>query len=102
GVPIKKGDKVVTFYMSGNHDEEQFEDPYVFRLDRQGHDHLAFGGGGIHFCLGSHLAKAEIGAIIGETINRLPDIRLNGDVARLRSDFINGIKHLPVAFTPVG
>jgi cholest-4-en-3-one 26-monooxygenase len=100
GVPIKKGDKVVTFYMSGNFDEEHFEDPFTFRLDRGVNDHVAFGGGGIHFCLGSHLAKAEIGAIIGETINRLPDIRLNGDVVRLRSDFINGVKHLPVAFTP--
>ncbi len=101
GVPIRKGEKVVTFYMSGNFDEEVFGDPFNFRVDRTPNDHVTFGGGGVHFCLGSHLAKVEIGAIIGEVIRRLPDIHLVGEPARLRSDFINGIKRMDVAWTPV-
>lgn len=101
GVPIKEGDKVVTFYLSGNFDEEEFGDPFAFRVDRTPNHHVTFGGGGIHFCLGSHLAKAEIGAIIGEVVQRLPDIEPAGPAVRLRSDFINGVKHLPVRYTPV-
>lgn len=101
GVPIREGEKVVTFYLSGNFDEEEFGDPFAFRVDRTPNHHVAFGGGGIHFCLGSHLAKAEIGAMIGEVLGRLPDIELAGDPARMRSDFINGIKRMPVRFTPV-
>lgn len=101
GVPIRAGDKVVTFYLSGNFDEEVYDDPFAFRVDRTPNHHVTFGGGGIHFCLGSHLAKAEIGATIGTVLRRLPDIRPAGEPARLRSDFINGIKRMPVAFTPV-
>ncbi len=102
GTTIKKGDKVVTFYLAGNFDERQYENPFEFRVDREnGYSHVAFGGGGIHFCLGSHLAKAEIGSTIREVITRLPDIRPAGPIARMRSDFINGIKRMPVEFTPV-
>jgi cholest-4-en-3-one 26-monooxygenase len=101
GVPVAKGQKVVTFYLSGNFDGSVFGDPFAFRVDRTPNHHVTFGGGGIHFCLGSHLAKAEIGAIIGEVLQRLPDIRPAGDPVRLRSDFINGIKRMPVEFTPV-
>src|SRR5690606_18725350 len=92
GTPIRAGEKVVTFYLSGNFDEEVFDDPFEFRVDRTPNHHVAFGGGGIHFCLGSHLAKAEIGAMVREVLTRLPDIELAGEPARMRSDFINGIK----------
>jgi cholest-4-en-3-one 26-monooxygenase len=99
GVPIAAGDKLVTFYLSGNFDEDVYDAPYEFRVDRPDNHHVAFGGGGIHFCLGSHLAKAEIGATIGEVLRRLPDIRLAGEPARMQSDFINGIKRMPVQFS---
>lgn len=101
GQEIKAGDKVVTFYLSGNFDEEVFGDPFNFRIDRTPNDHVTFGGGGIHFCLGSHLAKAEIGAVIREVITQLPDIHLAAEPVRLRSDFINGVKRMDVEFTPV-
>ncbi|MFT5224022.1 MAG: cholest-4-en-3-one 26-monooxygenase [Glaciecola sp.] len=101
GQQIKAGDKVVTFYLSGNFDEEVFGDPFNFRVDRTPNDHVTFGGGGIHFCLGSHLAKAEIGAVIREIVTQLPDIHLTEEPVRLRSDFINGVKSMPVAYTPV-
>jgi len=100
GQPIKEGDKVVTFYLAGNFDEAEYDAPYEFRVDRGDNHHLAFGGGGIHFCLGSHLAKAEIAAIVRELVTRLPDMELAGRPDRLQSDFINGLKRLPVRFTP--
>ncbi len=100
GQEIKKGEKVVTFYMAANFDEEVFGDPFEFRVDRTPNEHVAFGGGGIHFCLGTHLAKAEIGALIGEMIQRFPDLSLDGEPDRLRSDFINGIKRMYLTFTP--
>jgi len=101
GVPVKKGQKVVTFYLSGNFDEDVFDNPFEFRVDRQPNHHVTFGGGGIHFCLGAHLARTEIGAIMRELVTKLPDIHLAGEPVRLRSDFINGLKHLRVAYTPV-
>lgn len=96
GVPVGKGQKVVTFYLSGNFDEDRFEDPFDFRVDRSPNPHVTFGGGGAHFCLGAHLARAEIGAMIGSAIRRYPSLELAGEPARLRSDFINGLKRLPV------
>ncbi len=100
GVPIRKGEKVVTFYLSANFDEEVFGDPFEFRVDRTPNEHVTFGGGGIHFCLGSHLAKAEIGAMIREMITRFDDLALDGEPDRLRSDFINGVKRMHLTFTP--
>jgi cholest-4-en-3-one 26-monooxygenase len=61
---------------------------------------MAFGGGGPHFCLGSSLARLEIRCMFEELLRRLPDLELDGPVMRLRSNFINGIKHMPVRFTP--
>ena len=61
---------------------------------------MAFGGGGPHFCLGANLARMEIRVMFDRLLDRVPDIRLDGEVQRLRSNFINGVKHLPVAFTP--
>jgi cholest-4-en-3-one 26-monooxygenase len=100
GVPIKEGDKVVFFHASANWDEEAFEDPDRFDVSRDPNPHMAFGGGGPHFCLGANLARMEIRVMFEHLLDRLPDIRPDGDIQRLQSRFINGVKHLPVAFSP--
>jgi len=100
GVPIKEGDKVVMYYASANRDEDVFVDPHTFDISRTPNDHVTFGGGGAHFCLGASLARAEIRATMRQLVDRLPDIELAGEPARLHSDFVNGIKTMPVRFTP--
>jgi cholest-4-en-3-one 26-monooxygenase len=100
GVPIAAGDKVVMYYMSANRDDEVFEDPYRFDVGRTPNDHVTFGGGGVHHCLGANLARAEIGAMMRQVVERLPDLELAGEPIRLRSDFVNGVKHMPVRFGP--
>ena len=97
---ISAGDKVVLWYPSANRDEKHFEAPMEFRIDRTPNEHVAFGGRGPHFCLGANLARSEIRHIFGEILERMPDIRQAGEPERLRSNFIGGIKHLPVEFTP--
>jgi cholest-4-en-3-one 26-monooxygenase len=100
GVPIREGDKVVIYYASANRDEDVFADPHTFDIARTPNDHLAFGGGGVHYCLGANLARAEIKAVMRQLVDRLPDIEVAGEVRRLHSDFVNGIKSMPVRFTP--
>ncbi len=100
GVHIPKGDPVVLSYASANYDETVFTEPHRFDITRSPNPHVAFGGGGVHFCLGSHLARLEIKLLFEELIARTSDIRLDGEVQRLRSSFINGIKHLPVSAQP--
>jgi cholest-4-en-3-one 26-monooxygenase len=75
-----------------------FRDPYVFDIERSPNEHVAFGGGGPHFCLGANLARMEINVMFDEILNRLHDIELAGPVSRLRSNFINGLKHVPLKF----
>jgi cholest-4-en-3-one 26-monooxygenase len=99
GVKIREGDKVVIYYLSANRDEDIFPDPYRFDVSRTPNEHLAFGLGQ-HFCLGNNLAKLELRMIFEALMERLPDIDLAGPVERLRSNFINGIKRMPVRFTP--
>jgi fatty-acyl-CoA synthase len=98
GHPVKAGDKIVIWYISANRDERVFDDPQVFDIRRTPNPHVAFGGGGPHFCLGANLARLEIRVMFEEICRRLPDMHSAGPVERLRSNFINGIKHLPVAF----
>lgn len=100
GVPIAEGDKVVLYYASANRDEAVFADPHTFDVARTPNDHVTFGGGGVHFCLGASLARAEIKATMRQVVERLPDIELAGAPARLHSDFVNGVKTMPVRFTP--
>jgi cholest-4-en-3-one 26-monooxygenase len=100
GVPIAEGDKVVIYYASANRDEEVFDDPHTFDVARTPNDHVTFGGGGEHFCLGASLARAEIRATMRQLVERLPDLELAGTPNRLHSDFVNGIKTMPVRFTP--
>jgi cholest-4-en-3-one 26-monooxygenase len=99
GKTIRAGDKLALFYASANRDEEIFPDARRFDVGRAPNEHLAFGFGP-HFCLGAHLARLEIRIMFEELLRRLPDIALDGPVERLRSNFINGIKRMPVRFTP--
>jgi len=101
GQRIAEGDKVVLWYNSANRDESVFDDPYAFDVQRSPNEHLGFGGGGPHFCLGAHLARREIRVMFDELLHRLPDIQVSGEPAMLFSNFIHGIKRMPVTFTPV-
>ncbi len=97
---IKAGDKVVMWHISANRDEEVFEEPFRFDIERSPNDHIAFGGGGAHYCLGTNLARMELRLIFHEVVSRMEDIALDGEVERLRSNFIGGVKHIPITFTP--
>ena len=94
------GDKVVLWYNSANRDEEVFTDPDRFDVTRDPNPHVGFGGPGPHFCLGAHLARREIGAMFRQLLTRLPDIEATDEPDRLRTNFVNGIKHLPCTYTP--
>jgi cholest-4-en-3-one 26-monooxygenase len=98
GETIKAGDKISLWYISGNRDEEVFEDPFRFDIERDPNPHIAFGGGGPHFCLGAQLARMEIHVLFEELARRVPKVEALGPPDRLRSNFIGGIKHLPVRF----
>jgi cytochrome P450 len=97
---LEEGDKVLLFYNSANRDEEVFEKPEQFDVRRDPNPHLGFGAAGPHFCLGAHLARREIKVIYRELFRRLPDIAATSAPDKLRSSFVNGIKHLPCSFTP--
>ncbi|MGI5492282.1 cytochrome P450 [Microtetraspora malaysiensis] len=96
GQKIAEGDKVVIFYASANRDADIFANPEVFDIGRDPNPQIGFGGGGAHFCLGNHLAKLELRVLFEVLSERLPKIGQAGEAARLRSNFINGIKSLPV------
>jgi len=100
GQQIRAGDKVTLWYPSGNRDEKVYDDPHRLDLTRTDNHHLAFGGGGAHFCLGANLARLELKLIFEGLATRMPDMVVTGPADRLRMNFVNGIKHLPVAFTP--
>jgi len=100
GQAIKADEKVVFFHVSANRDETVFEDPQRFDITRKPNPHIAFGAGGPHFCLGANLARMEIRVMFEHLLDRVPDIHLDGKVERLQSSFINGVKHIPVAFAP--
>jgi len=105
GQHIEADQKVVFFHVSANRDETVFTEPDRFDLERTPNPHMAFGGGGPHFCLGANLARMEIRVMFEHLLDRLPDLHVSGDVERLQSNFINGVKHLPVGFSataPVG
>lgn len=100
GKQIREGDKVVMWFASGNRDESVFEDPYAIDVTRTNVDHMTFGKGSPHLCLGNALARMEIRLMFEELLPRLGDIELSGEVRRVRSNFVNGIKAFPVAITP--
>jgi len=101
GQAIKAGDKVSIWYISANRDEEVFDEPFTFDITRDPNEHVGFGGGGPHHCLGSNLARMEIYVLLEEMARRMPTLELVGDAQPLRSNFIAGIKHMPVKY-PAG
>ena len=96
GQTIRAGEKISLWYISGNRDESVFDDPFRFDITRDPNPHIAFGGGGPHFCLGAQLARLEIRLLFEELARRVPRLVALGEPDRLRSNFIGGIKHLPV------
>ena len=99
GQRIREGEKVVMWFASGNRDEDAFTDPYTLDLARHPNDHATFGKGGPHFCMGSALARMEMRVMFEALLPRLKSIELAGEVTRVRSNFVNGIKKFPVRVT---
>ncbi|WP_323780876.1 cytochrome P450 [Thalassovita sp.] len=99
GKQIKEGDKVLYWFVSANRDDEMFEDPYRLTLSRKPNRQLAWGQGGPHVCLGMHLARLEVRVLFQELLKRIKSIEPTGQESFVRSNFVNGIKHLPVRVT---
>lgn len=99
GTRIPAGAKVATWLVSGNRDEEVFENPDTFDVGRQPNKHMTFGPGGIHHCLGAHLARMEVRVVFEEILERAEGFELTGEPERLRSNFFNGVKRMPVKVT---
>ncbi|MDN4522598.1 cytochrome P450 [Mycolicibacterium austroafricanum] len=99
GSEIKAGDKVVLWYSSANRDEDIFEDPFKFDIARNPNPHIAFGGGGPHFCLGAALARTMLRSLLTEVYTRIPDISAPEPRYQV-ANFINGINSLPATWTP--
>lgn len=97
GQTIEAGDKVVMFYASGNWDEAAFDHPERFDLSRNPNQHVGFGGGGVHFCLGAHVARAQLRAIFGELLRQVPDIQVS-DPVYVPGNFIHAIRSMPCTF----
>lgn len=100
GHELKKGERVVMWYPAGSRDPELNEDPNQFNVSREKAPHLAFGGGGAHFCLGNQLAKLELKVLFEELLRRMPDMEISGPLKRLQSGFSNELTSMPVTFTP--
>jgi cytochrome P450 len=100
GTRIRAGDKVVLWYVSGNRDDKEFPDPDRFDIGRSPNRHLSFGRGGPHLCLGAHLARLEIRAVLGALARRVARFELAGPPRRIRSNFTNGLKALPIRVRP--
>lgn len=100
GTEIPEGDKVVMYYGAANRDPAVFDRPHDLDLARHPNHHIAFGGGGPHFCLGAHIARIEIDALLQEILTRLVELEPAGEAEWLASNFISGPTHLPVQFRP--
>ncbi|CAM5741340.1 cytochrome P450 [Mycolicibacterium aubagnense] len=98
GVPIAEGESVYLAYVSGNRDEEVFEDPFRFDVGREPNKHLAFGYG-VHFCLGAALARMEMNSLFSELLPRLDSIELAGTPELSATTFVGGFKHLPIRYS---
>ncbi len=99
GVAIKKGQRVVMSYRSANFDEEVFEDPHTFNILRDPNPHVGFGGTGAHYCIGANLARMTINLIFNAVADHMPDLKPISEPERLRSGWLNGIKHWQVDYT---
>jgi cytochrome P450 len=100
GVAMRAGDKVVLWYVSGNRDEAEFAAPGVFDVGRAPNRHLSFGRGGPHLCLGAHLARLEVRVVLAALARRVARFDLTGEPRRIRSNFTNGLRTLPVRLIP--
>jgi cholest-4-en-3-one 26-monooxygenase len=100
GTTIPEGARTTLWFIAANRDPTVFPDPHRFDVTRRPNEHVAFGAGGPHYCLGANLARLEIRIMFEELLKRLPDIEQAAEPSRLRSNFISGIKHLPVRFAP--
>jgi cytochrome P450 len=96
GARIRAGDKVVLWYVSGNRDESEFPSPDAFDVARAPNRHLSFGRGGPHLCLGAHLARLEVRVVLAALARRVAAFELAGPPRRIRSNFTNGLRELPV------
>lgn len=96
GIRIAAGDKVVVWFAAANRDADKYPHPHRLDVGRNPADHLTFGRGGPHFCLGAHLAKLELRVFFEEFVDRVASIELRGQPERIRSNFVNGLKRLPV------
>jgi cholest-4-en-3-one 26-monooxygenase len=99
GVQIKKGQRLVIFYRSANFDEEVFDDPNTFNILRDPNPHVGFGGTGAHYCIGANLARMTINLIFNAVADHMPDLKPIAQPERLRSGWLNGIKHWQVDYT---
>lgn len=99
GAQIKKGDRVVMSYRSANFDEEAFDNPHAFNILRDPNPHVGFGGTGAHYCIGANLARMTINLIFNAIADVMPDIKPIGEPERLKSGWLNGIKHWQVDYT---
>jgi cholest-4-en-3-one 26-monooxygenase len=97
-VEISAGQRVGMFYGSANFDEDVFDDPYTFNILRDPNPHLAFGGNGIHYCIGANLARMEVELMLNAIADQMPNISLAGEPRRLRSGFLNGVKALQMDY----
>jgi cholest-4-en-3-one 26-monooxygenase len=102
GVQIKKGERLVMSYRSANFDAEVFDDPDSFNILRSPNPHVGFGGTGAHYCIGANLARMTINLIFNAVADHMPDLRPIGEPERLRSGWLNGIKHWQVDYTGAG
>ena len=100
GRTIRAGDKVVVWYISANFDEEVFDEPHRFDVGRRSNPHVVFGGGGPHYCLGAHLAKLEVQVMFEMMLPRIADMEPTGPPERMRTNFTNAFKRMPVRVTP--
>ena len=98
GVPIAKGESVYLAYLSGNRDEEVFNEPFRFDVGRDPNKHLAFGYG-VHFCLGAALARMEMNSLYSELVSRLESIELAGQPEFSATVFVGGLKRLPIRYS---
>jgi cytochrome P450 len=97
GKKIRAGDALALFYPSANRDEEVFDEPFRFRIDRRPNRHVGFGVGE-HFCLGVHLARLELMVAYKHLLPRIDEVELAGPVERLHSSLVGGVKHLPIRY----
>jgi cytochrome P450 len=100
GHPIREGERVAVWYPAGSRDPELNDEPELFNVSREKPQHLAFGGGGPHFCLGNSLARLELRVLFEELMRRMPDMQITGPIERLVSNFSNELTAMPVSFTP--